>query len=163
MSKLILQSNLSLVAKSNEKAQSSLHGIYRNENGYIVSFCHGDRCGELALRISGEDIVVTPYTIRKTIFERLGVKIPDREKILIYPCFPKRVRHLYKDSFKKNNIKIICNNWDGETGSIFGTSTRDLETYTFVPSGKLIVVVGKYSTMRNIDRRNMLSETVKKL
>ena len=68
MSKLILQSNLSLVAKSNEKVQSTLHGVYKNESGYVVSFCHADCFGGLALHINGRSIDVTPQTIRKTIF-----------------------------------------------------------------------------------------------
>jgi len=86
-------------------------GIYQNEKGFYLTFCHGGEDGTLALEVASGWYDVTPANIREVISKVADFNIPKDAILYITPCYPKQVTELYHDELRENNVRLF-GTWD---------------------------------------------------
>jgi len=82
-------------------------GLFKTEDGnWLITFCHGNKHGDLSLQIWDVFFRITPNEIRRKIKLEFGIDIPKKEAVFINPCHPKHVCDKYSKELKENNIIV---------------------------------------------------------
>jgi hypothetical protein len=129
-------------------------GILKKGNAYYITFCHGDKMGDLAIEVDKSTIEVTPDNIKKEINELLGCDIKKNDILFINPCHPYQVRSKYLKSLIKNKIFLFSGRWEEVTASVFVNKYKKSGYYPYNKrKGKVVsMIVGADSEFPSISK-----------
>jgi len=157
MGKIIVKKDLSLVCSASNRG-FPYDGVLKHKDEYYVTCVHGEEDGNLSLELNNEYFYVQPNTLRDVLNTRLGLDLKSSDKIHIIPCFPNLVRSKFGMDLYKNNIKILCHNWNGLTGIIYYDG--DFYAMQVNKQTDITIFVGKYSNLRAAANKQTLKRMI---
>jgi hypothetical protein len=103
------------IAKANNRNRLEFDGLWKSEdNIWNLTCLHGDEKGNLTLQWDNVLYGVTFKNLRITLSSASGVRVPDDEKLVVSPCYPKEVKDIHKKEIRKYHIKVM-GNWSEPT------------------------------------------------
>ncbi len=153
MGKIIVKKDLNLVCSASNRG-FPYDGVLKHKDEYYVTCVHGEESGELTLELHNKYIDVKPNTLRKELNTNLGLTLENNDKIYILPCFPNLVRRKIGKDLYKNNMSILCHNWNGLTGIIYYDG--DFCAMQINKQTDITIFVGKHSELKSVANKQML-------